>query len=193
MRLLEPGAIVLEILKSDYFIGTIAGLILSVAGGWSLAKFTVSIQQSNQKKTVTIFLIDVINNIQSIVSELEKNRDRTKIIYSDFLLLIDVEINIYGRNREHTILIDDKNRNAVRNFMNDVALKRAEVAEKLGSFQSQIKLAEQVRAQGRAPEAGRIEDQSDAILEEAHKATDRLIALVNKGDNIRSDLSRSVK
>jgi hypothetical protein len=93
----------LEILKGEFFWGIVVGLVLSFFGGWVLAKFTVSLQQKHRKKVVRDFCTDAIKNLQSVIKEMDAARDRGRAIYADFLDLIEAEVAVWGRNREHII------------------------------------------------------------------------------------------
>lgn len=180
----------LEILQGEFFWGIMIGLLLSFLGGWTLAKFTVTIQQANLKKTMVKFCVDTITNIQSIVSEMDSTRDRAGAIYHDFLMLIEVEIQIYGRNREHLIHLPDEERNLVRQFMNSIAIKRADVTNHLDQFYKLGRLADQTQVEGRAPEAQRIRDNSNISLSGAQTAADRLTAITKESAAIIDRLSK---
>lgn len=169
----------LEVLSGEFFWGIVIGLILSLVGGWTLAKFTVSMTQAHQKRTVVLFCSDTIQNIRNIVLDFDQFRDRAQAIHPDFLALIDVEVGIYGRNREHLIHLPDGIRNDVRKFLNEVAVKRLEVANKLDQWSRAWRLADQIQAEGRGPEAQRERDRALPLLQEAHKAADKLVAIAN--------------
>jgi len=180
----------LSILTGEFFWGIVVGLLLSFFGGWVLAKFTVSMTQANAKKLIIRFCIDTIKNLQNIVSELDATRDRAKAIHSDFLALIDVEIGVYGRNREHLIHLPDDERNQVRKFMNDVAIKKAEVASKLDQFYRLNSLADQIQSEGRGPEAQRTRDTALAPLRDAQTAADKLVTISNNAAPLLDRLAR---
>ena len=180
----------IEILKGEFFWGILIGLLLSFVGGWVLAKFTVSMTQSHQKRTVVLFCIDTIKNVQTIILDLDQVRDRAKIIHPDFLALIDVEVGIYGRNREHLIHLPNDERSAVRKFMNEIAVKRVEVTNRLDQFNQVHRAADQIQAEGRAPEAQRERDKAVGLLQEAHKATDKLVVLANNSSQLLDQLSK---
>lgn len=180
----------IEILKGEFFWGVIVGLLLSFFGGWVLAKFTISLTQFHHKKMVVKFCIDTIKNLQNIIKEMDSMRDRTKAIHLDFLALIDVEIGVYGRNREHLIHLTEPTRDQVRKFMNDCAVKKAEIVWKLSQYYQLDSLANQVQAQGRGPEAQRIRTDSSVPLADAQKAADRLAAIGNGVSQLLTDLSK---
>ena len=167
----------MAILTGEFFWGVIVGLLLSFVAGWVLAKFTVSMTQANAKKVIIRFCIDTIKNIQNIIAEMDSTRDRAKAIHHDFLTLLDVEFNIYGRNREHLIHLPDEERNQVRKFMNEVAVKKAEVVNKLDQFYRLNALADQIQAEGRGPEAQRVRENAMVPLRDAQTAADKLVTL----------------
>jgi hypothetical protein len=179
----------LEVLKEfEFFWGIVVGLLLSFIGAWAQAKITVSMNEKKMKKTVINFCLDTIRNLQKIIKEMDESRDRTKVIFHDFLTLIEVEVTIYGRNREHMINLPETERNAVRQFMTDCAVKRAEIASKLDQFYRLDAQAKQVQAEGRGPEAQRIANQALAPLHESHQAADRLVDVANKAPGIVGQL-----
>ena len=180
----------MEILKGEFFWGIVVGLFLSLLGAYALAKFNVSLTQNHQKQVVVKFVIDTIKNLQNIINEMDSTRDRTKAIHHDFLALIDVEIGVYGRNREHLIHLPEPTRNEVRKFMNDCAVKKAEIVSKLGQFYQLDSLANQILAAGRGPEAQRKRIDSEAPLADAQKAADKLVTIANGVSGLLTDLSK---
>jgi hypothetical protein len=178
----------LEILKSEFFWGIVVGLLLSFIGGWVQANLTVSINEKTMKKTVINFCLDTIRNLQSVITEMDKGRDRAKVIFAEFLALIDQELVIYQRNREHMIRLPETNRAEVRDFMNGCAVKKVEIAWQLDQFSRLINLANESQAAGRGPEAQRFQSHAVVHLQEAHQAADRLVALANKAPALLSQL-----
>mgnify|MGYP000284651252 CR=1 FL=1 len=180
----------LAILQGEFFWGIIIGLILSVVGGWALAKFTVHMQTENAKKTVVYFCMDTIKNIQSIISDMDSTRDKAKAIHHDYLNLIDIEIQIYGRNREHLIHLSDDTRNLVRNYMNAIAIKKAEISKNLDLFYQINAMADRAQAEGRGPEAQRFRAEASVPLVAAQLAADKIVTASKDGNHIIQDLSR---
>jgi hypothetical protein len=178
----------LKILESEFFWGIVVGLLLSFIGGWAQAKITVSMNEKNAKKRVNNFCRDTINNLQSIIQQLQTSRDRTKMIFMDYIGMIDEEVLIYRRNREHMIHLPDNVRNEVRLFMMECALSRAEIASKSDQYRRIKASADEIRAAGRAPEAGRVEQSGQTLLDDAHKAVDRLVAVANKAPTLLNQL-----
>ena len=180
----------LEVLTGQFFWGVIIGLMLSFVGGWALANISISMTQAHQKRTVVLFCADTVQNICNIVLEFEQFRDRAQAIHPDFLAFIDVEVGIYGRNREHLVHLPNDIRNDVRKFLNEVAVKRLEIANKLDQWSRTWRLAGQIQAEGRAPEAQRERDRAAPLLQEAHKAADKLVALANNSSQLLERLSK---
>lgn len=178
-----------EILAGEFFWGIIAGLLLSFIGGWTQAKITMSMQRKAAKDTVTLFCMDTIKNIQSIIIQMDKTRDRTQGIHHDFLNLIDIEIQIYGRNREHIIHLPDDIRNSVREFMNDIAIKRADVVRSLDHFYQLTEKAKQMQIQGAGPQAERVNSEALVPLGIAQTAADKLVSIGKDGTPIIDKLS----
>jgi hypothetical protein len=183
------GRAMWAILTGEFFWGIVVGLILSFIGGWAQAKITVTMQQKAARKTVVRFCIDTIKNIQGVIAEMDKTRDRARAIHHDFLTLIEVEIQIYGRNREHLIHLPDELRTSVREFMNDVAIKRAEVANKLSQFYQLTEQASQLQTQGLGPQAERVKTDALAPLGSAQAAADKLVTISKDGGPIVEKLA----
>jgi hypothetical protein len=147
-----------KILESgEFFWGIVVGLLLSFIFAWAQAKITISMNEKTMKKTVINFCLDTIRNLENVIREMDESRDRAKAIFHDFLALIDVEVGIYGRNREHMIRLSETNRAEVRKFMNDCAVKKAEIAWRLDQFYRLDALAKEVQVAGRGPEAQHIQ------------------------------------
>jgi hypothetical protein len=106
------------------------------------------------------------------------------------LALIDVEINIYGRNREQTLRLDDPLRGDIRKYVTNCALRRADVGGHLMRFQEQMNLSRNLQAAGNAPEAGRVKTAAEYILNDAHKATDELISTAKEGNSLVDRLQK---
>jgi hypothetical protein len=179
-----------SILTGEFFWGIVIGLILSFLGGWVLASFTVKLTQKNQKQVVRNFCIDIIQNLQNIVRDMDATTTRAQAIHHDFLALIDIEISIYGRNREHLIHLPEQVRNEVRKFMNECAIKKAEVASRLDQFYRLNSLADQIQAEGHAPDAERTREQAMNLLSEARRASDKLVAVANSASETLNQLRR---
>lgn len=179
-----------DIITGEFFWGIVVGAVLTILGAWLLAKFTASEQRKLQKKIVVDFCIDTIKNLQGVIKQMDDTRDRTRIIFPDLLGLIDVEMGVYARNREHLLHLPEGIRDKVRAFMNNCALKRADVAAKLAQFDQQWALANQVEVEGRGPEAGRIRTQAnDGPLKAAHDAADKLAILAREAPSLILELS----
>jgi len=166
-----------EILTGEFFWGIVAGLLLSFLGGWFQATFAFAKNRKNAERVTRLFCIDTISNVATIIRELDKARDRTKIIHHDFLALLDVEFNIFGRNREHMLNLPESERGEVRRFMNEAAIKKLEVSQYLETFYKESERANQLEAAGSAPQARRILEGAAKQLEGAHAAADKLVRI----------------
>lgn len=98
------------------------------------------------------------------------------MIHGDFLQLLDVEIAVFGRNREHLIQLPDALRNEVRKFVADVALKKAKVAESLDAFYREDQMKKNLQLQGNGAQAQLHMNASMEYLAAAHAAADKLRA-----------------
>lgn len=77
----------------------------------------------------------------------------------------------------------------MREFMNDCAIKRAEVVQRLDLFYQLNNLANQLEAQGDAPKATRTRTDAAVPLAEAQRAADKLIAVGNGGTELLKELN----
>ena len=175
------------ILTGEFFLGIVVGLVLAFFSAWFLARYTVSLQKKQQKRLVLDFCADEIKSLQTLVKEMDDQRDRTKAIFHDYLALIDGEITIDGRNREHIVLIPQPTRDKVRSFFNNCAVKRADIANNLAEFYRLTNEANQAGAAG--GNAGALHAQALAKLAEAQKAADRLVAISASGTDLIRELS----
>jgi hypothetical protein len=180
----------LDILKSEFFWGIVVGLALSFIGGWAQANIAVRLQRKSAKQTVKNFCRDSVKNIANVIREMDETRDRSRAIHHDFLALLDAELAIFGRNREHIIHLSEDVRSQIRKFMNDCAVKKASVAMNLDNFYRQTALADQIQAQGRGPEAERVRLQANDHLQQAQNAADKLVTLANTGSGLLDAITR---
>jgi hypothetical protein len=178
-----------SLIYSEFLWGLVFGSLLSIAGAWAVAHFSLKMQTQNQLRLIKRLCRDTAKNVKSISEQFDETKSRTKLIYGDYLTLIDVEIGVYGRNREHLVLIPEDDAEAVRKFFTDVATRRAEVQTKLAEFERHFQHAEQVAAAGRAPEAARIQALSQAALDEAKAAADRLVTKAREADTLIARLA----
>jgi hypothetical protein len=91
------------VLTSEFVWGIIVGLVLAAFGARLQAIFIARQQQKAQKDLIKNFCIDTVNNLKAIVEDMVNHRQRTQAIHSDYLALLDIEIGVFGRNREHII------------------------------------------------------------------------------------------
>jgi len=180
----------LEIIQGQFFWGIIIGLLLSFFGAWMLARFTVELSHKKLKQNVVKFLIDIIRNLRSTINDMDANRDRSEAIHHDFLGLIDVEIGIYARNREHLVHLSAPTRDKVRSFMNDCAIKRANIVANLEDFYPLINRAKAARSAGREVKANELEGQALILLTSAQTAADKLVRLASDGSELLNDLAK---
>jgi hypothetical protein len=181
-----------KVLTSEFFWGVIVGLLLSVIGSYFLAKFSNSQQRETQKEIVKNFCADTVSNLRQIVDDMADMKRKANVIHSDYLILLDVESNVFGRNREHLIHLPTPLRDRVRRFVNDCALRRAEIGNHLGQFNSKWNLADELLAQGNGPHSQRIREEANLPLANANKALDVLVTRVQESATLANDI-RAVK
>ena len=170
---------IVTVLKSEFFWGVIVGLVLSVFGAYWLAVFGARQQQKAQKDQIKNLCIDTVNNLRAIVDDMVDHRQRAQVIHGDYLTLLDTEINVFGRNREHLIHLPNPVREKVRKFVTNCAIRRAEIGANLAQFTNLWALADQLQSQGQAAEAQPVRhEQAKVPLDEANQALDQLLARV---------------
>jgi hypothetical protein len=177
------------VLRSEFFWGVVVGVVLTGIGAWGQAVFTVRQQRKAQKDLIKNFCIDTVNNIKAIVDDMIAHRQRAQTIHGDYLMLFDVEVNVFGRNREQIIHLPNPLRENVRKFVTDCAIRRAEIGNHLGQFTNFWTLADQLQSQGHEPESQRVRQQANVPLANAHQALDQLATKVSGS----ADLVNSLK
>jgi hypothetical protein len=168
------------VLGSEFFWGVVVGVVLTGIGAWGQAVFTVRQQRKAQKDLIKNFCIDTVENIKAIVDDMVNHRQWTQTIHPDHLALLDIEIGVFGRNREHIIHLPDLVRENVRKFVTDCAIRRAEIVNNLSQFDSLMALANQLQSQGEAQQAQQVRTQrANVPLARAHQALDQLVIRVS--------------
>ena len=184
----EPQSphITTAVLMSEFFWGVIFGLLLSVIGAYCLAVF----QRKAQKDLFKNFCIDTVDNIKAIVDDMVDHRQRTQVIHGDYLALLDIEFNVFARNREHIIHLPNPVRGNVRKFVNDCAIRRAEIGNHLFQFNNSWTHANQLHTRGQMVEAQRVrKEEAEMARHNADRALDQLVARVKDS----ADLVNSLK
>jgi hypothetical protein len=169
------------IVTSEFFWGIVVGLLLSLVGSYALVRFQGAELRKRQTELIKRFAADTVKNISAAVRDMEELRGRTDLIHHDFLVLLDNEIAVFNRNREHTIHLSDTTREAVREFVNKCSIRRAEIGNFLQDYYSVMRLADQVQSQGGGPEAGRLRQSAGVPKDKANKALDQLVQVVSGG------------
>ena len=174
--------IFLEIIGSEFLWGTLLGLALTYIGG----ALTLRSQKLNQEKVVKSFCEDTITNVLEYVSHLDQFRDRSRTIHPDFIELIEIEIQAYGRNRDHLISVSDRRlRKRVRDFFTDTAVQLANIKKHLDNFYRLNNLAD---AEADQVKKEQLKQQANNALSEAHKACDRIVSVANKNEDLKTIL-----
>jgi hypothetical protein len=142
-----------------------------------------------QKDLIKNFCIDTVNNLKAIVDDMVDHRQRTQVIHGDYLSLLDVEINVFGRNRENIIHLPNPVRENIGKFVTDCAIRRAEIGTNLAQFVNLMTLADQLQSQGDGPQAHRVRNQTQVPLNRANQALDQLATRIKDS----ADLVNSLK
>ena len=179
----------MEVLKGEFFWGIVVGAVLAALGAYLIVFLQDSSQQKIRKNVIREFSQDTVRNILEIIRNLQEIRDRKAGIQHDFLALLDVELTVFGRNREHTIYLSLETRDKLRKFMNACAIKRAEITNFLAEFYKQNALADQLTASGQAPQGQRVKNDALLILNNANSAADQLFSKYVRANNFLSQLA----
>jgi hypothetical protein len=178
-------ATIIAILTSEFFWGVIVGTILAALGSYLTVRLQERSQRIARAELVRTFSIDTVRNLLQIMRDLQDLRGRTNSIQHDFLMLLDIEMNVFGRNREHIIYLTPQTREQLRRFVNAVSIKRAEIGNFLTEFYKQMALADQLTASGQGPQAQRVIAATTANqLARANTAADQLFQLVHEGEQV---------
>ncbi len=181
---------IVAVLTSEFFWGVIVGLLLSVLGAYCLAVFAARQQRKAQKDLIKNFCIDTVENLRAIVDDMVAHRQRAQVIHGDYLALVDIEIGVFGRNREHIIHLPNPARENVRRFVTDCAIRRAEIGNHLSEFSKLWALADQLLSQGDAPQAQRVRtQQAEVARRHANQALDQLAILVKDSADLVNSLN----
>lgn len=172
-----------EVLGSEFLWGTVLGVLLSAFA----ARLAIYFQTKHQTETVGAFALDLVASIQDHVRSLEDHRERNRLIHNDFLSFIDAEVGVWGRNREHMILIRDKDtRRRLREFFATTATYVVKIRWQLEQF-SQETLASR-GADGSDFQSHA--DRANGHLAEAHRLCERLATFVFGQEGLEAPLAR---
>jgi hypothetical protein len=75
---------------------------------------------------------------------------RTEVIHPDYLRQLDIEFDVFGRNREHLVHLPNPVRENVRKFVNDCTIRRAQIATYRSLWFDWWRLVDKLRNQGQA-------------------------------------------
>jgi hypothetical protein len=179
----------ISVFKSEFFWGIIVGAILTAIGSILIVRLQDRAQRKQRFELVRTFSIDTVKNISQIIRDLHELRNRANAIQLDFLILLETEIGIFGRNREHIIALPPDVRGPLRAFVNNCAIKRAEIGNFLTEFYRQWALADQMESSGQTPEGQRVRANAAAgPLQKANAAADRLHQLLPDADKVLAEL-----
>jgi hypothetical protein len=183
---------VVAVLTSEFFWGVIVGLVLAAIGAWLQAVLTARQFQKAQKNQIKNLCIDTINNIKAIVDDMADHRQKSNVIHSDYLSLLDIEFNVSGRNRENIIHLPNPLRDNVRKFITDCAIRRGEIGGYLAQFSNSMTLANQLQTQGQAFQTQRqqAQAQAQAQLALANQALNQLATRVKDSADLVNNLKQ---
>ena len=165
-----------NLLMSEFFWGVVVGLLLSAIGAYCLAVFVSRQQWKAQRDLIKNFCIDTVDNIKTIVDDMVDHRERTQVIHGDYLALLDIEFKAFAKHREHIVHLPKPVRDNVRRFVNDCAIRRAEIGNHLFQFNNSWTYANQLHTRGQMVEAQRVRKEDAEIAR--HNADQALAQLV---------------
>jgi hypothetical protein len=114
------------------------------------------------------------------------HRQRTEVIDPDYLRLLDIEFDVFGRNREHMIHLPNPVRENVGKFVNECAIRRAEIGTYRSAWNKWWALVDRLRNQGQVGwnqgqaaaqeqlEQAELVRKANEALAKANKALDQL-------------------
>ena len=158
-----------EVLTSEFFWGVVVGVLLSLLGAVVSTKLLRNETISFQRDTIRIFSLDTVRSIRRYVTEMQNIRNRINRIELDLLGLVEAELQVFGRNREHIIRLDPEPREEVRAFVNECSIRVVQVRFWLNEM-ARLASSNQAAASDALNNANRAADQ----LVAAAKGTDRL-------------------
>jgi hypothetical protein len=174
-----------NVLKSEFFWGIIVGLFFTVIGSYSLAFFAARRQRQEQKKVLKSFCIDTVTNIRQIVDDMNATRSKVQMNhYHYYLALLDIENQVFSRNREHLISLPHDVREKVRKFVADCVVRRAEIGNHITTFMERCALADQFEVQRDEQHMNVRKAATDGPLAQAHKAIDALVLRAKDSDGV---------
>jgi len=167
------------LLMSEFFWGVIVGLLLSLIGAYCLAVFITREQRKAQKDLIKNFCADTVDSIKNIVDDMVDRRQQTQVIHGDYLALLDIEFNAFAKNRELIGHLPNPVRDNVRKFVNDCAIRRAEIGSHLFQFNNSWTYANQLHTRGQMVEAQRVrKEEAEMARHNADQALARLVVRV---------------
>jgi hypothetical protein len=177
-----------RLLASEFFWGIIVGLLLTILGSYLLVKFQTNEQEKSRQRLVRDFCHDTIKNIYQIIDEMNDNYAKSQVIHNDYLNLLDVEIAVFGRNREHLVVLPAELREKVRAFINQCGLRKAEISGLLTLFTNKWNQANDMETQGHGPQSQHVRQEAAALLAKAKAVLDQLVLRGKDAPAIMSDL-----
>lgn len=180
----------MHVFQSEFFWGVVVGVVLTGLGGIFQAFIQSKWAVDERLKLIRSFAADTLRNIQKITGDMENTRRQVGALHSDFLALLDVEISVFGRNREQLVSLPIEIRDNVRAFVTDCAIYRAQIGGGLENFNRMINLANDLQAAGNGPQAQRTRDDANVPLQEANKALDRLLLRCKDAPQYISELQK---
>jgi hypothetical protein len=169
------------VLTSEYVWGVITGVVLTAIGTWIQTILTARQLRKAQKDLIKNLCIDTVYNLKAIVDDMVNHRQRTEVIDPDYLRLLDIEFDVFGRNREHMIHLPNPVRENVRKFVNDCAIRRAEIGAHLAHQLTNLTtLADQLQSRDDQPQAQRDRQVLEVLRQQklANQALDQLATRV---------------
>jgi hypothetical protein len=177
----------LEAIASSEFIW---GISLGVGLTWLLFYLQRRDDLRDKEHVVASFCSDLIRNMISIIDGMDATSDSSGTIYTDFLVLLDVELSVFSRNHEHLVRLPDDLRQRVRVFITEVALTRAFILISLSEHGRVRALAEGLQTKGDSSGAEGQLLEAEKHMHSAKEKAKKLKSLANDGDTLLNDLAK---
>ncbi len=176
-----------QLLASEFAWGVLLGVVLSAFGAF----LGHHLQRNQHRKNVELLFRDLITNIQEYASALEEHRDLNGVIHLDFLSLMEIEVTVWGRNREHMVLLPNSAvRTKLRQYFSGVSTNIARVRFQLTQWDNLYRAALEIDDQASKQQLGAA---AQSHLDEAHVLCAKLATHVQSVDASATISSRQIE
>ncbi len=172
-------------LSSELVVGIVLGLILSLLSAFAIEQ----IQRRRFVKNTKALCLDLIESVSAYVIEFEEGRRKSGVIERDYIHLIDVEVAVYDRTREHfSVNLPPDLRKDVREFFTRITSTSARIKNHLQQFDTHY-----INATNAADAENRVGHDKEAKyhLDRAHEQCAHLSSIRSERSSILMQTLRS--